>query len=228
MVAIDFEKAFDSISWNFLLKALKSFNLGESFVKWISVFYSNISSCVINNGFSTPLFNVERGVRQGDPLSPYLFIIVLELLLIKIRSNPRIKGIKFGNVEVKLAAFADDLTTFVHDKASMEHLFSTLGLFKKCSGLKLNKDKTEAYWLGSSHNCKQNLGIETVNEPMKILGIYFTYNSRLKHELNFDTILKSLKKTLNGWQWRNLTVFGKIQIIKTFAMPKLNCSVLPY
>lgn len=221
MVAIDFEKAFDSISWNFLLKALKSFNLGESFVKWISVFYSNISSCVINNGFSTPLFNVERGVRQGDPLSPYLFIIVLELLLIKIRSNPRIKGIKFGNVEVKLAAFADDLTTFVHDKASIEHLFSTLGPFEKCSGLKLNKDKTEAYWLGSSHNCKQNLGIETVNEPMKILGIYFTYNSRLKHELNFDAILKSLKKTLNGWQWRNLTVFGKIQIIKTFAMPKL-------
>ena len=56
---------------------------------------------------------------------------------------------------------------------------------------------------------------------MKILGIYFTYNSRLKHELNFDAILKSLKKTLSGWQWRNLTVFGKIQIIKTFAMPKL-------
>ena len=150
MVAIDFEKAFDSISWNFLLKALKSFNLGESFVKWISVFYSNISSCVTNNGFSTPLFNVERGVRQGDPLSPYLFIIVLELLLIKIRSDPHIKGIKFGNVEVKLAAFADDLTTFIHDKVSIEHLFSTLGLFEKCSGLKLNKDKTEAYWLGSS------------------------------------------------------------------------------
>ena len=154
-------------------------------------------------------------------MSPYLFIIVLELLLIKIRSDPHIKGIKFGNVEVKLAAFADDLTTFVHDKVSIEHLFSTLGLFEKCSGLKLNKDKTEAYWLGSSHNCKQNLGIETVNEPMKILGIYFTYNSRLKHELNFDAILKSLKKTLSGWQWRNLTVFGKIQIIKTFAMPKL-------
>ena len=56
---------------------------------------------------------------------------------------------------------------------------------------------------------------------MKILGIYFTYNSRLKNELNFDATLKSLKKTLNNWQWRNLTVLGKIQIIKTFAMPKL-------
>ena len=123
-------------------------------------------------------------------------------------------------MEVKLAAFADDLTTFLHDKVSLERLFITLGLFQKCSGLKLNKDKTEAYWLGSSHNYKQDLGLQTVNEPTKILGIYFTYNSRLKRELNFDATLKSLKKTKN-WQWRNLTLFGRIQIIKTFAMPKL-------
>jgi len=68
---------------------------------------------------------------------------------------------------------------------------------KTCSGLKLNKDKTEAYWLSSSHNCKQDLGLETVNEPMKILGIYFTYNSRLKRELNFDeTRIKILKENL--------------------------------
>ena len=136
MVAIDFEKVFDSISWNFLLKALKSFNLGESFIKWISVFYSNTSSCVTNNDFSTPLFKVERAVRQGDPLSPYLFIIALELLLIKIRNDPNIKGIKIDNVEEKLTAFADDLTTFLHHKVSLERLFITLGLFQKCSVLK--------------------------------------------------------------------------------------------
>ena len=221
MVAIDFEKAFDSLSWNFLSNALRSFNFGDSFINWISVFYTNTSSCVTNNGFSSPMFKVERGVRQGDPLSPYLFIIALELLLIKIRNDPCIKGIKIDNAEVKLAAFADDLTTFLRDKGSLEHLFSTLKAFEGCSGLKLNEDKTEAYWLGGSHNCNENLNIVTVNKPMKILGIYFTYNSRLKNELNFDAILTSLKKTLNNWQWRNLTVFGKIQIIKTFAMPKL-------
>ena len=163
-------------------------------------------------------------------MSPYLFIIALELLLIKIRNDPCIKGIKIDNGEVKLAAFADDLKTFLQGKGSLKHLFSALKAFEGCSGLKLNKDKTEAYWLGSSHNCNESLEIETVNNPMKILGIYFTYNSRLKNELNFDATLKSLKKTLNNWQWRNLTVLGKIQIIKTFAMPKLlfRASVLTF
>ena len=202
------------------MKLLKSFNSGESFIKWVSTLYTNISSCVTNNGFSTPLFEIQRGVRQGDPLSPYLFIIVLEILLIKIRSNPDIKGIKIGNKEFKLAAFADDLTTFLGNKISLQNLSVTIKHFGECSGLKLNEDKTEAYWLGSSHNCGEPLNIEKVNEPMKILGIYFTYNWRLKQELNFNNILDSLKKSLNSWQWRNLTIMGKVQVVKAFALPK--------
>ena len=126
MVAVDFEKAFDSISLNFLLEALRSFNFGPSFIKWVSVFYSNISSCVINNGFSTPLFPVERGVRQGDPLSPYLFILALKVLLINIRSDPSINGIKTGDTTTKIIAFADDLTTFVQGNNSLEHVFGKL------------------------------------------------------------------------------------------------------
>ena len=74
MVTIDFEKAFDSLSWNFLFKTLEKFNFGESFIKWIRLLYTNISSCIMNNGVATPLFSIRRGVRQGDLLSPYLFI----------------------------------------------------------------------------------------------------------------------------------------------------------
>ena len=92
--------------------------------------------------------------------------------------------------------------------------------------MKLNKDKKEAYWLVSSHNCNKNLNIETVHKPMKILyplqeNFTYMYISRLKNELNLDATLKSLKKTLTNWQWRNLTVFDRIQITKTFAMLKL-------
>ena len=93
MTAIDFEKAFDSLSWNFLFRSLESFGFGVSFIKWIKTFYNNITSCVANNGFFTPTFRVKRGVRQGDPLAPSLFIMVLELLSISIRNNVQIKGI---------------------------------------------------------------------------------------------------------------------------------------
>ena len=112
MVAFDFEKAFDSLSWSFLFRALQSVNFGESFIRWVTVLYCNISSCVLNNGFSSQLFDVRRGVRQGDPLSAYLFIIALEVLLVKIRSDDGIKGIVVDK-EIKLAAFADDLTTSI-------------------------------------------------------------------------------------------------------------------
>ena len=93
LLAIDFEKAFDSLDWTFLNKALSAFNFGQSFIKWVNTFYSNIQSCNMNNGFSSVHFDVMRGVRQGDPLSSYLFIIVLETLAIYVRGSDEIKGI---------------------------------------------------------------------------------------------------------------------------------------
>ena len=93
------------------------FNFGDSFINWISVFYSNISSCVTNNGFSSPMFKVGRGVRQGDPLSPYPLHYSFGTSSNQNSKRPCIKGIKIDNVEVKLAAFADDLTTFLMTKA---------------------------------------------------------------------------------------------------------------
>lgn len=94
------------------------------------------------------MFDVCRGVRQGDPLSAYLFIIALELLLISIRHDKNIKGIMVENREIKLAVFADDLTTFLQGIQSFECLSITLDRFGICSGLKLNTKKTEALWLG--------------------------------------------------------------------------------
>ena len=118
MVTIDFEKAFDSLSWNFLIKTLEKFNFGKSFIQWVRILYTNISSCIMNNGVATPLFSIGRGVRQGDPLSPYLFILALETLLASIKQNPDIKGIEVDDKEIKCIAFADDLTNFLRDKES--------------------------------------------------------------------------------------------------------------
>ena len=99
---------------------------GTDFLGWIKTFYKNISSCVINNGFSTPFFNLKRGVCQGDPLSPSLFIIVLELLAVSIRNNDQIKGIAVDGSDIKLVIFADDMTSFVRDKFSHHTLLDTI------------------------------------------------------------------------------------------------------
>ena len=73
LVANDFEKAFDTLNFNFLTRILHNFNFGPSFIQWIRTLYKNISNCVMNNGFTTGPFTLSRGVRQGDQLSPYLY-----------------------------------------------------------------------------------------------------------------------------------------------------------
>lgn len=111
-MAIDFEKAFDSLNRTFLVKVLQKFNFGIYFSQWIQTFYTNLSSCVLNNGFITNFFSVSRGVRQGDPLSPLLFILSLEILACYIRQDHNIHGLVINNEEIKLTLFADDVTCF--------------------------------------------------------------------------------------------------------------------
>ena len=134
MLFLDFEKAFDSLEWDFMYKTLYRMNFGESFVNHVKALYKNISSCVMNNGVSSKYFSVSRGVRQGDPLSPYLFILALEPLSCKIRNDPNIKGISVKNSEIKIIQYADDTTCTLKDEQSV-HMFSlSLILLEKFLG----------------------------------------------------------------------------------------------
>ena len=212
LIFIDFEKAFDSVECDFLF--------GSDFLHWIKTFYKNVQF-IMNNGTASNYFPLERGVRQGDPLSPYLFIVVVETLAIAIRQNQDIKGISIENEETKILQYADDTTAVLSDISSAEKLFELFNFFKDISGLKINCKKTEGMWIGSiKENKAKPLGIKWPNEPIKALGVYYTYDVKLLREKNFIERLDSIKKLINIWSSRGLSIYGKLTIIKSFLIPK--------
>ena len=231
-VFLDFEKAFDSVEWNYIQKCLEATNFGPDLRQWVYVFYHNISSCVLNNGHASEPFLLERGVRQGCPLSGLLFVIAIEALAQKIRRSKMIKGIEIeynGSQEIKLSQYADDTTALLSDSESVMQLFELLGLFERCSGLKINESKSELLWLGSwRHRKDKILNLQISEEPVYALGVHFTYERDTVLKRNFWGKLISLKKLLNIWSQRDISVYSKINLVKSLALSKLVfiCSVM--
>ena len=94
LVTIDIEKAFNSLDHSFLISVLKQFAFGENFIDWIKILLYKQELCVLNGGFTTKYFNLEKGARQSDTISAYLFILALEILFLLIKNDTSIKGIK--------------------------------------------------------------------------------------------------------------------------------------
>ena len=114
------------------------------------------------------------------------------------------------------------------DTSSATRLFELLNKFEILSGLKINCSKTEGMWIGSKRHYKA-FGIKWPDKPIKALGVYFTYDQKLLKEKNFIERLDSIKKLINIWSARGLSIYGKVTIIKSFLIPKYIyiCSILP-
>ena len=107
---IDFSKAFNSINHNFIRKVLASFNFGCGMIKWITLFFNDREAMILMGGHLTNKILLKQGVPQGDIISPFIFIIVVEILLIKITTSKHIKGLTLGSSEIRAQTFADDTT----------------------------------------------------------------------------------------------------------------------
>ena len=227
LVLTDFEKAFDTIEWSFIEKSLEFFGFGITFKRWIKAFYCDITSATIYNGHVSEFFNLERGVRQGDPLSPYLFILVLELLSAAINNDPDINGVKINDSEFLLSQYADDSSLLLDgNEKSLSQSLSIFDKFSQCAGLKVNLDKTEAIWIGSKTGSQEKLLPEkklswNYTGKFKLLGICFDLFQEDKTLINFTEKVQKVKHLLNTWCYRELTYIGKITVIKTLALPIL-------
>ena len=220
LLFIDFEKAFDSLEWNFLFKSLEIFGFGPSLIRWVKTFYSNISSCNINNCICTEIYSINRGVRQEDPFSPCLFIIAVELLAIAIRKSDDIRGVRIGDTESKIIQYADDLTATLSDVESAEAIFTLINHFETCYGLKVNYTKTEAISIGScSNETSSPLGLKW-RKSVKAMEIHFSYDTAEMTQKNVFEKLKSIQEQIQIWKWRGLSLYGKVTIVKTLLIPK--------
>jgi Reverse transcriptase (RNA-dependent DNA polymerase) len=231
LLLIDFAAAFDSLSWDFLSKVLDFFKFGEDIKSWIKLFYYNILSCITINGHLSEWFTIQRGCRQGDPLSPYLFIICAEILALLIKKNENITGVKVNGQEYLISQYADDTTLLLDgSEKSLKHSMNELKFYANISGLHVNVDKTKAVWIGSMKNSTRiicpELGLVWEKERFKILGITFTINLKDITSINYSSKIEEIKLLLTIWSKRILTPIGKNVVIKTLALPKLNHLIL--
>ena len=231
ILLLDFEKAFDTVNWKFIFDCLQLFNFGEQFINWIKIIYCNTESTVINNGHSSGFFSLERGIRQGCPLSPYLFIIAVEVMAQIIRKDNTIRGISIDDTEFKISQLADDTTVFLSDFQSVERVLNAIKDLEPLSGLKLNFEKTVAKTIGSLKHADYNgkANICWSEGPIRTLGITISNDPKVIMEENFMSKLRSIDKIMTMWSIRGLSLKGRVTILKSLIIPKLlyPMSVLP-
>ena len=232
LLFIDFEKAFDSLEWLFIERTLEYFGFGPSLMNWTRTFYNNTESCVLNNGWSSNFFKPQRGVRQGCPLSPYLFILSVEILAKAIRSNPNIKGISVNNTEIKLSQYADDTTLILNGThESLSAALATINKFGNVSGLKLNDKKTEALWIGSMTGKKEKILPESnfkwPEKKVKVLGVWISTDPITTLNINYNEKVEKIRNILNCWKHRRLSLIGKILVIKSLLASHLTYILAP-
>ena len=225
----DQEKAYDRVEWNWLFSSLRSFGFGDKFIGWLKSMYKNAKSSIITNGHQSAYFDITRGIRQGDSLSGLLYIIQLEPLAQKIRTDNSVEGIKLRlnnqnnhEIVIKGCQYADDCNTFLRDKNCIKNLTEILTKYEQVSGSKINFDKTKAMAVNNLAGLPTEMfgGIEVIKGPEKALGVLIGENEKERIEL-WENLKIKVKKKLDFWRLRNLSLQGKVHVIRSIGVSKL-------
>ena len=174
ILLIYFDKAFYSISHRFLANALELMGFGEYMREWIALFFYDREANVIINGHLSSTIKLQQGVPQGDVVSPYIFLLMVEILLIKITKTKHLTGVKYASEEDRASGFADDCTLFIErTEKNLRNCINILEDFWKISGLKCIVSKTKVISLGNFQvgGMCEDLGLSWADH-FTILGIH--------------------------------------------------------
>uniref|UniRef100_A0A670II65 Reverse transcriptase domain-containing protein n=1 Tax=Podarcis muralis TaxID=64176 RepID=A0A670II65_PODMU len=225
LVFIDAEKAFDNISWDFLKKSLEMMGMGEKFRKGIEAIYKEQKAKLVINNTTTEYFSIYKGTRQGCPLSPLLFITVLEILNERLRGATEVTGVKVGKREYKIKAFADDIVLTLEDpKNSVKEALQKIDEFGAVAGLKVNKNKTKM--LVKNLTKEEMIDLErrteiAVAKKVKYLGIWVTAKNINLYKDNYDATWRIIKKDMEIWGRMKLSFLGRIAVVKMNILPRM-------
>ena len=206
---------------------LERYQFGVNLIKWVEILHTRHKCYAINNGYISDIIKVKRGVRQGDPLSPTLFVLAIKWFAESLRQGSY-QGIKVKDKEIKVSLFADDTLVFLEDKKNdFDIVVDILHKFDELSGCKINGSKSKAFYIGnlrdSSNKYRENKGLTWPVDTVTYLGITIPVSKGKKNifELNFANTVNKLRSILNVWSSRSLSPLTKISIIKSLVVPIL-------
>ena len=219
-IFLDQEKAFDRVNHEFLFKVMKAFNIGDEFISWVQTLYQGAVAQVMINGHLTGKIKLKRGVRQGDPLSPLLYVLVIEILALQLRTNPNIVGFDINNEKLVSFHYADDTTIAITQNRCWKEVIKELKTYETASGAKINQKKTIGLWTGKWKNrTDRPIDIEWTSGNVKALGIYLGNNK--PNEETLQEIYEKMKKAVNFWKGFYFSRFAKARIVEIFISSRL-------
>ncbi|XP_013713803.1 uncharacterized protein LOC106417565 [Brassica napus] len=221
MLKVDLRKAFDSIRWDFILSTLRAIHFREVFVKWIEECITTPTFSITVNGASGGYFKSRQGLRQSDPLSPYLFVLAMEVFSSLLASRFDLGYIAYhpntSELQLSHLMFADDVMIFFDGGAASLHAISeTLDDFAGWSGLNVNRYKSELFLAGltpqeTEETARYEYPIGTL--PTRYLGLPLMHRKLRISE--YDPLLNKLAGTFRAWAVKMLSYAGRLHLLSS-------------
>lgn len=228
MLKVDLRKAFDSVRWDFVLATLRALHIPERFVGWISECISTASFSISVNGQTGGFFKSTRGLRQGDPLSPYLFVLAMEVFSRLLKSRYDSDYIRYhpntSDLNISHLMFADDVMIFFNGSSSSLHgINETLDDFASWSGLCMNRDKTQLFHAGlnqSESDAIDSYGFPNGAFPIRYLGLPLMYRKLRIYE--YASLVEKVAGKFRSWAVKSLSFAGRLQLIASVISGTVN------
>lgn len=235
ILKLDLSKDFNKLSWSYIQKMLNAFGFSHMWIRWIMSLLSSSSFSILVNGFPSQPFRPSKGIRQGDPLSPFLFILMAEGLGRLIKHSyfsQQLKGLSIHNSPaITHQQFVDDNMLYGYPSVQEAPRFkSLLNDFSEASGATINKSKSQIFFFHTPPVVKtavaRILGFLVASIPSTYLGTPMIASS-IKHSA-WRRLLEKIKQRLNRWTYRSLNIASRVVLIKAVlqAMPLYLFSIL--